>query len=80
MNASCSSPPRTLLTALVLLSISGFASACVTVRPEQRAVLADPTMQFDGDPGDVAAREHVLENREGSSGGGSVKGGGCGCN
>jgi len=56
------------------------ASGCVTVRPEQRAVLADPTMQFDNDPGDGAAREHVLENREGSSGGTSVKGGGCGCN
>lgn len=56
------------------------ASACVTVRPEQRAVMADPTMQFDADPGDGAARDHVLENREGSSGGRSVKGGGCGCN
>jgi hypothetical protein len=55
-------------------------ASCVTVRPEQRAVMADPTMQFDHDPGDVAAREHVLENREGSSGGNSVKGGGCGCN
>jgi Domain of unknown function (DUF4266) len=66
--------------ALLALSISMSAGACVTVRPEQRAVLADPTMQFDGDPGDGAAREHVLENREGSSGGTSVKGGGCGCN
>jgi hypothetical protein len=56
------------------------ATGCVTVRPEQRAVLADPTMQFDNDPGDDAAREHVLENRESSSGGKSVKGGGCGCN
>ena len=56
------------------------AAGCATVRPEQRAVLADPTMQFDNDPGDGAARDHVLENREGSSGGTSVKGGGCGCN
>ncbi len=56
------------------------AGGCATVRPEQRAVLADPTMQFDNDPGDGAARDHVLENREGSSGGTSVKGGGCGCN
>jgi hypothetical protein len=56
------------------------AAGCVTVRPEQRAVLADPTMQFDNDPGDGAAREHVIENREGASGGTSVKGGGCGCN
>jgi hypothetical protein len=64
----------------VLCAVIVGASACVTVRPEQRAVLADPTMQFDNDPGDGAAREHVLENREGSSGGKSVKGGGCGCN
>ncbi len=68
-----------------LLAVGGVvcalgASGCVTVRPEQRAVLADPTMQFDADPGDEAARDHVLENREGSSGGTSVKGGGCGCN
>jgi hypothetical protein len=61
---------------LLLLGVAG----CATVRPEQRAVLADPTMQFDADPGDGAARDHVLENREGSSGGTSVKGGGCGCN
>ena len=62
-----------------LVLLLGLAS-CVTVRPEQRAVLADPTMQFDNDPGDGEARDHVLENREGSSGGTSVKGGGCGCN
>ena len=65
-----------LLFVVLLLGLAG----CVTVRPEQRAVLADPTMQFDSDPGDGAARDHVLENREGSSGGTSVKGGGCGCN
>lgn len=66
---------------LVLVALVAFAAAgCVTVRPEQRAVMADPTMQFDSDVGDDAAREHVLENREGSSGGRSVKGGGCGCN
>lgn len=53
---------------------------CATVRPEQRAVLADPVMQFQNDPGEEAALQHVLENREGSYGGGSVQGGGCGCN
>jgi hypothetical protein len=71
--------------ARVFVQLSGLwlllaLASCVTVRPEQRAVMADPTMQFDHDPGDVAARDHVLENREGSSGGNSVKGGGCGCN
>jgi hypothetical protein len=69
-----------LVRALPLLLLSFASAGCVTVRPEQRAVLADPTMQFEGDPGDSAAREHVLENREGSSGGKSIKGGGCGCN
>jgi hypothetical protein len=56
------------------------ASGCVTVRPEQRAVLADPVMQYQDDVGDDEARQHVIENREASFGGSSVKGGGCGCN
>ncbi len=64
------------LAALVLVTSAG----CATVRPEQRAILADPTMQFDAKSVDQAALEHTLENREGSTGGGSVKGGGCGCN
>ena len=41
---------------VLLLGLAG----CVTVRPEQRAVRADPTMQLDNDPGDCAARYHVL--------------------
>jgi hypothetical protein len=56
------------------------AAGCVTVRPEQRAVLADPIMRFNGDAREAAQRQHVIENREGSFGGSSVKGGGCGCN
>jgi hypothetical protein len=56
------------------------AGGCATVRPEQRAVLADPTMRFEGEPGEKGALEHVHENREASFGGGSVRGGGCGCN
>ena len=65
------------LLSLVLLSL---ASGCVTVRPEQRAILADPVMQFQGDPREAAQKQHVLENREGSFGGSGVQGGGCGCN
>jgi len=70
--------PLVLLSLIVLGALA--SSACATVRPEQRAVLADPTMRFEGEPGEKAAREHVLENRESSFGGGSVRGGGCGCN
>jgi hypothetical protein len=64
------------LGALSLLASAG----CATVRPEQRAILADPTMQFDAKSADQAALDHALDNREGSTGGGSVRGGGCGCN
>jgi hypothetical protein len=55
-------------------------SACIPVRPEQRAILADRIMQFGNGARADAALEHALENREGSVGGGSVQGGGCGCN
>jgi hypothetical protein len=65
-----------------MLSVAGLlaTAGCVTVRPEQRAALADPIMQFQGDAREAAQRQHVIENREGSFGGTSVKGGGCGCN
>jgi hypothetical protein len=53
---------------------------CATVRPEQRAILADPIMQFEGEESDERALQRALENREGSYGGGTVEGGGCGCN
>jgi hypothetical protein len=67
-----------LRVALALLCMFGFA--CAPVRPEQRAILADRIMQFGADARAQAALEHALENREGSLGGGSVQGGGCGCN
>lgn len=79
--------PRTtkMKTARIMaLAIAAFGlcalGGCVTVRPEQRAVLADPVMQFQGDAREAAQRQHVIENREGSFGGSSVQGGGCGCN
>lgn len=66
--------------ALLVLGWAGTVAGCATVRPEQRAVLADPVMQFNSEAREREALDHVLENREGSYGGGSVKGGGCGCN
>ena len=62
----------------VLLMLS--LSACATVAPQQRAVLADPTMQFDSEAKHDAALRHAIDNREGSMGGTGVAGGGCGCN
>ena len=55
-------------------------TGCATVKPQQRSVLADPIMQFEGDPQANAQLRHAIDNREGSYGGGGVSGGGCGCN
>ena len=68
--------PHLLIFPSILLSLSG----CATVAPQQRAILADPTMQFDAEAKHDAALHHALENREGSMGGTGVSGGGCGCN
>ncbi|HEX3774329.1 MAG TPA: DUF4266 domain-containing protein [Polyangiaceae bacterium] len=81
MNDQRAEPNRAKIGCAAFGVLLVLASAgCATVRPEQRAVLADPTMQFDAQSADQAALDHALDNREGSTGGGSVKGGGCGCN
>jgi len=69
---------RTIIVPLSLLLLA--ASGCVTVKPQERAILADPTMEFNGDPHANAPIRHAIENREGSFGGEGVSGGGCGCN
>lgn len=64
----------------VVVALASTLVACVTVKPQQRSVLADPIMQFEGDPQANAQLRHAIDNREGSYGGGGVSGGGCGCN
>ena len=70
---------RALVVTLIVVAVSAL-SGCATVAPEQRAILADPTMQFDAEGKHEAPLRHALENREGSMGGTGVQGGGCGCN
>jgi hypothetical protein len=70
----------TALRIVVVVSVALCSSACVTVRPQQRAILADPLMRFDSNAKHEAELQHVLDNREGSFGGNAVQGGGCGCN
>jgi outer membrane PBP1 activator LpoA protein len=67
---------RILAAIVTALCLAG----CVTVKPSQRSVLADPIMQFEGDPQASAQLRHAIDNREGSYGGAGVAGGGCGCN
>ncbi len=64
----------------LLLGLFALSTSCVTVRPQERAVLADPIMQFEGDPITATQLHHTIDNREGSFGGSGVSGGGCGCN
>jgi uncharacterized protein YceK len=64
----------------IFLFILSLLSGCATVAPQQRAILADPTMQFDAEAKHDSALRHAIENREGSMGGTGVSGGGCGCN
>jgi len=70
---------RTALSLLALASLLAL-SGCVTVKPQERAILADPVMQFEGDPRAAGQLRHAIDNREGSFGGSGVTGGGCGCN
>lgn len=68
--------------ARVLMSASFFLllSACARVAPYERETLARRDMTL-GENSDLSAgEEHAKAYREGSSGGGEAKGGGCGCN
>jgi hypothetical protein len=68
-----------LLAAIAMTAAALVVSACATVKPWQRAQLADPCMTFAPDGSLVAYQAHWQEAREGSSGGLGVQAGGCGC-
>ncbi|MEY4512702.1 MAG: hypothetical protein RLZZ450_4824 [Pseudomonadota bacterium] len=62
---------------LVYLSV---LTGCARVAPYERGTLARGDMELGANPDLAAGEEHGLAYREGSSGGGAAKGGGCGCN
>jgi hypothetical protein len=55
-------------------------AACATVRPEDKEYLAEPSMTWTNTTFAARHQAHVVDNREGSTGGSQTKGGGCGCN
>jgi hypothetical protein len=66
---------------LVLSSAAALATTgCARVAPYERETLARRDMAFGGNGDLSAGEEHAEAYREGSSGGGDAKGGGCGCN
>ena len=66
----------------VVLGLSASASACAGIgaKPWDRDLLAEPAMQLNAHPNLTAANEHIYFSKEGSSGGRTFDGGGCGCN
>ncbi len=67
---------KILLLPVLLSSLWG----CTTVQPWERGDLAKIEMAWDPDPMKSALRDHIYFSKEGSSGGASSGGGGCGCN
>jgi hypothetical protein len=64
---------RTPLLAAIALT------ACTTVKPSQRGLLAKPEMDPSTDALEESFHSHVDTAREGSMGGHGASGGGCGC-
>lgn len=55
-------------------------SGCASVQPWERSITARKSMQLVRHPHIAAAKDHVNFSKEGSAGGRSFDGGGCGCN
>jgi hypothetical protein len=73
--------PRRVTAATLRLAVCALTlSGCARVAPYQRETLARRDMELGTNPDLAAGEEHGLAYREGSSGGGAAKGGGCGCN
>ncbi|MFK7859688.1 MAG: DUF4266 domain-containing protein [Granulosicoccus sp.] len=71
-----------LVTAFLTSSCSSFGGALgyEEVKPWERGVLARDGMQPVLNTVDQSIDEHIYFSREASTGGGGVRGGGCGCN
>lgn len=68
---------NTVLLTAVLMSAA--LSGCSVVKPWEREYLADEVMQFDATVLRAEWHVHIEEVLEGSRGGFSGSGGGCGC-
>ncbi len=70
---------RRLAWLMVVVALTG----CAFAPPKpwgRRRELARLDMQFDADPLEAKANQHVYTSKEGAAGGYGVGGGGCGCN
>jgi hypothetical protein len=70
---------RFLLLVFASLCIMFSTSGCIAIMQWQRQYLGDSMMKFHPDGKESELNQHVYPRREGSSGGESGAGGGCGC-
>lgn len=68
---------RVLLWSALFFAIT--MTGCAAVKPWEREYLADEILQFDSNVLEAEWHIHVQEVLEGSRGGFSSGGGGCGC-
>lgn len=73
---------KKILSAGVISVLLSQLSACSSlgVKPWERDVLAKEEMALNSAPLDNRLDDHIYFSKEGSSGGRSFAGGGCGCN
>ena len=80
-NRSC--PPQRRHAARVALAagVAGLAlSGCAGTAAWDRDILAKQAMALNTHPNITALHDHIYFSKEGSSGGRTTDGGGCGCN
>jgi len=73
---------RSLARACGVLAVASLLAACSSIgpRPWEHDLMAKPEMQPNPYPLLTSADDHMYFSKEGSSGGRSFAGGGCGCN
>jgi len=70
----------TLFRTAALAAAALALTACSTVQPWERDVLARRSMQLSTSPVYDAIDDHIYFSKEASTGGRTFGGGGCGCN
>ena len=71
--------PLTSLKLALFLALT-VAAGCATVKPYEREYLSRPSMDRERELTEAKFYTHVLDAREGATGGVGAAGGGCGCN
>ena len=73
---------KTIRTVFIVVILGYLLAACsmVGVKPWQRDILARKSMQLNSQADIIAFHDHIYFSKEGSSGGRTFDGGGCGCN